>query len=286
MEGGTVKLLAVAGLDASGKELSAFVSPCFVKETSALATIQGATNAVQVESSRLGTSTLIGQGAGRFPTANSCVSDIIAIARGTIAPQVRSSALAAPAGDDDASRALSPLLPSRRPRTRSKRRVEIKRATRIRRPIRIKSLRIACQPHVVIRPHRRCCSCAPIGGFGVWMTTAAAAAALARAARARMGDDSRSPRRTATGSSSRTTLSRSSTCASSTPTASGSSRTSARSVRSTASRSTRCSRSVDGLCRVSSSMVAVLSSLVPYVLSASPDGVRLLRMESRDGARL
>ena len=145
-----MKLLAVAGLDASGKELSAFVSPCFVKETSTLATIQGATNAVQVESSRLGTSTLIGQGAGRFPTANSCVSDIIAIARGTIAPQVRSSALAAPAGDDDASRALSPLLPSRRPRTRSKRRVEIKRATRIRRPIRIKSLRIACQPRVLI----------------------------------------------------------------------------------------------------------------------------------------
>ena len=101
------------------------------------------------------------------------------------------------------------------------------------------------------------------------MTTAAAAAALARAARARMGDDSRSPRRTATGSSSRTTLSRSSTCASATAIRSGSSRTSARSARSTVFRFTRCSRSVGGLCRVSSVAALTTTPLVSRGIAAT-----------------
>ena len=44
--------------------------------------INGATNAVQIMSTSLQESTFVGQGAGRFPTANSCVSDILAIAQG------------------------------------------------------------------------------------------------------------------------------------------------------------------------------------------------------------
>ena len=81
--GGTVKLLGIAKLDAAdSSRISAFVSPVFVPESSTLANINGATNAVQIASDSLQQSTFVGQGAGRFPTANSCVSDILAIAQG------------------------------------------------------------------------------------------------------------------------------------------------------------------------------------------------------------
>ena len=49
---------------------------------STLSNINGATNAVQITSSSLQDSTFVGQGAGRFPTANSCVSDILSICQG------------------------------------------------------------------------------------------------------------------------------------------------------------------------------------------------------------
>jgi len=81
--GGTVKLLGVAKRD--GDRLSAFVSPCFVPTSNTLASISGATNAVQIGSANLGSTVLVGQGAGRLPTANSCVSDILDIAQGTSA---------------------------------------------------------------------------------------------------------------------------------------------------------------------------------------------------------
>jgi len=81
--GGTVKLLGIAKLDAAdSNRISAFVSPCFVPSSSTLSNINGATNAVQIESNSLQESTFVGQGAGRFPTANSCVSDILAICQG------------------------------------------------------------------------------------------------------------------------------------------------------------------------------------------------------------
>jgi len=82
---GTIKLLGIAKLDAAKSKVSAFVSPVFVPEASTLASISGATNAIQVSSSSLQQSTLVGQGAGRFPTANSCVSDILDILQGTAA---------------------------------------------------------------------------------------------------------------------------------------------------------------------------------------------------------
>mmetsp|Transcript_36391 Transcript_36391/g.107963 ORF Transcript_36391/g.107963 Transcript_36391/m.107963 type:complete len:468 (+) Transcript_36391:69-1472(+) len=83
LQGGTVKLLGVAKRD--GDRLSAFVSPCFVPTSNTLASISGATNAVQIGSANLGSTVLVGQGAGRLPTANSCVSDILDIAQGTSA---------------------------------------------------------------------------------------------------------------------------------------------------------------------------------------------------------
>jgi len=81
--GGTVKLLGVAKLDKPGGDrISAFVSPCFVSSSNTLSSISGATNAVQISSTSLEESIFVGQGAGRFPTANSCVSDILAVCQG------------------------------------------------------------------------------------------------------------------------------------------------------------------------------------------------------------
>jgi len=81
--GGTVKLLGIAKADLEANKLSAFVSPVFVPNEDTLASISGATNAVQIQSKSLINSVLVGQGAGRFPTANSCVSDIIDICQAT-----------------------------------------------------------------------------------------------------------------------------------------------------------------------------------------------------------
>lgn len=83
LQGGTVKLLGVVKMDQQNKRLSAFVSPCFVPTSNTLASINGATNAVQIASTNLQNTVLVGQGAGRMPTANSCVSDILDIAQGT-----------------------------------------------------------------------------------------------------------------------------------------------------------------------------------------------------------
>jgi len=85
--GGTVKLLGIAKLDPEdATRISAFVSPVFVPASSTLANINGATNAVQIISQSLQESVFVGQGAGRFPTANSCVSDVLAIAAGDKTP--------------------------------------------------------------------------------------------------------------------------------------------------------------------------------------------------------
>ena len=50
--GSTIKLLGVAKLDGSGA-LSAYVSPCLVPRSSTLASINGATNAIEVCSASL-----------------------------------------------------------------------------------------------------------------------------------------------------------------------------------------------------------------------------------------
>ena len=85
MLGGTIKLLGVAERDDNGK-VSAFVSPCYVTNDDPLSSVNGATNAIEVVSSNLVSSIYIGQGAGRYPTANSCINDIVALAKGDRTP--------------------------------------------------------------------------------------------------------------------------------------------------------------------------------------------------------
>jgi len=85
MLGGTIKLLGVAERVAEDK-IAAFVSPCYVTADDPLFAVTGATNAVEVLSKNLQSSTYIGQGAGRFPTANSCINDIVALAKGDSTP--------------------------------------------------------------------------------------------------------------------------------------------------------------------------------------------------------
>jgi homoserine dehydrogenase len=84
--GGTIKLLGVA--EKANGNVSGFVSPCYVSYSDSLSGVNDATNAVEISSSNLQRTTYIGQGAGRFPTANSCVNDIVSIAKGdkTAAP--------------------------------------------------------------------------------------------------------------------------------------------------------------------------------------------------------
>jgi len=89
MLGGTIKLLGVTertGTEGDHK-VTAFVSPCYVTGDDSLSNVNGATNAVEVISSNLQSSTYIGQGAGRYPTANSCVNDILALAKSDSTPR-------------------------------------------------------------------------------------------------------------------------------------------------------------------------------------------------------
>lgn len=83
--GGTIKLLGVAERNDDGG-VSAFVSPCYVTNDDPLSSVSGATNAIEVVSDNLVSSIYVGQGAGRYPTANSCVNDIVALAKGDTTP--------------------------------------------------------------------------------------------------------------------------------------------------------------------------------------------------------
>jgi homoserine dehydrogenase len=85
MMGGTIKLVGVAK-KVDENSVAAFVSPCYVTSSDSLSSVNGATNAVEVISSNLQSSTYIGQGAGRYPTANSCINDIVALAKGDKSP--------------------------------------------------------------------------------------------------------------------------------------------------------------------------------------------------------
>jgi len=81
----TIKLLGVArrvsGPDGA-EQLCAFVSPVVVPDDHVIASVGGATNVVDVASDNCFASSLVGPGAGRFPTANSVVSDLARLADG------------------------------------------------------------------------------------------------------------------------------------------------------------------------------------------------------------
>jgi homoserine dehydrogenase len=85
MMGGTIKLIGVAEA-VDDTKVSAFVSPCYVTSSDSLYAVNGATNAVELTSKNLVSTTLIGQGAGRYPTANSCINDIVSLAKGDTVP--------------------------------------------------------------------------------------------------------------------------------------------------------------------------------------------------------
>ena len=85
MMGGTIKLIGVAEA-VDENTVTAFVSPCYVTSSDSLYSVNGATNAVELTSKNLVSTTLIGQGAGRYPTANSCINDIVALAKGDKTP--------------------------------------------------------------------------------------------------------------------------------------------------------------------------------------------------------
>jgi len=85
MMGGSIKLVGVAKTTTDGK-VAAFVSPAYITQSDSLYSVSGATNAVEIISNNLQTTTLIGQGAGRYPTANSCINDIVALAKGDKTP--------------------------------------------------------------------------------------------------------------------------------------------------------------------------------------------------------
>mmetsp|Transcript_76304 Transcript_76304/g.221495 ORF Transcript_76304/g.221495 Transcript_76304/m.221495 type:complete len:474 (-) Transcript_76304:72-1493(-) len=85
MMGGSIKLVGFAKRVGSDK-VAAFVSPCYVTSEDSLYAVNGATNAVEITSDNLVSTTLIGEGAGRYPTANSCVNDMVALAKGDKTP--------------------------------------------------------------------------------------------------------------------------------------------------------------------------------------------------------
>ncbi|KAI9920823.1 hypothetical protein PsorP6_001545 [Peronosclerospora sorghi] len=87
----TIKLLGVAKLVRAGdektgnaQEVAVYVSPVVVNRNNVIASIGGATNLVNVRSNNLDSSAYVGPGAGRFPTANSVMNDIIQLARGDV----------------------------------------------------------------------------------------------------------------------------------------------------------------------------------------------------------
>jgi homoserine dehydrogenase len=81
----TARVVAAAAAAAGGASASvqAFVTPCVCPSAGIVANVNGATNVVQIQSASLGTSHLLGAGAGRFPTANSVVADMMALKTGT-----------------------------------------------------------------------------------------------------------------------------------------------------------------------------------------------------------
>ena len=80
----TIKLIGSASC--SDGKLSVSVTPMVVPKTHMLATIGGAGNAVAVNSENMGLTSYAGPGAGRFPTANSVVADILRVAAGRAHP--------------------------------------------------------------------------------------------------------------------------------------------------------------------------------------------------------
>jgi len=77
----TIRLLGTASTSSANNGLSVFVYPHVVKRdhASGFASARGPTNAVSLVSEQLGVASLVGAGAGRFPTARSVVADVMRV---------------------------------------------------------------------------------------------------------------------------------------------------------------------------------------------------------------
>lgn len=75
-----------AAAEARRQAVQAYVTPCVCPMDGIIANVNGATNVVQILSESVGASHLLGAGAGRFPTANSVVADMIAISKSIVSP--------------------------------------------------------------------------------------------------------------------------------------------------------------------------------------------------------
>ena len=80
--GCTIKLIGKAQL-LNDNQVSVYVSPMLLPLTHLLASAKGSGNAIAVTSDNMGLCTYTGPGAGRFPTANSIVADVVRVANGT-----------------------------------------------------------------------------------------------------------------------------------------------------------------------------------------------------------
>ena len=78
--GAAIKLVASAKLFDNGK-IDIRVSPCLVTRNNPIRNADGVYNAVNISASTVGDVTLVGQGAGKFPTAGAVLSDIIDVAK-------------------------------------------------------------------------------------------------------------------------------------------------------------------------------------------------------------
>jgi homoserine dehydrogenase len=76
-----LKLLGIAKADDEGGRIEARVHPTLVSQTSLLANVGGAMNAVAVTGDAVGSVLFYGAGAGELPTASAVVADLIEIAR-------------------------------------------------------------------------------------------------------------------------------------------------------------------------------------------------------------
>ena len=79
-----IKLLGVAQFD--GSQIEQRVHPCMVAASRPIAGVDGVTNAVVIESDRLGRLVMEGPGAGEEPTASAVISDLVDLARDAVHP--------------------------------------------------------------------------------------------------------------------------------------------------------------------------------------------------------
>jgi len=94
--GFTIKLLAVAEETSDGVVVR--VHPTMIPLSHPLAGVRGATNAIYIEGTSVGELLFAGPGAGGAPTATSVLGDVIAAARGVVAPSVLVPPVRAEAG--------------------------------------------------------------------------------------------------------------------------------------------------------------------------------------------